>query len=131
MSQNLELFESASITIDDVKLWLRCVVPHISTQRQDYYVKHCDVANKIFLLKKEGSFKKLITIPPEIPCIFSTFKTKYKCDPAEPIPKCSRIKCYCNLKSCKLNQFIKRRSRNRRYYVKKIKLISNSTVKQS
>lgn len=122
MCSNLELFESVSITIDDIKLWLSCTVPHLSNLRQDYYVKYNDVASKIKLSKSNGSFINLIKPNNDPPPFFSSFITKYKCDPADPVPPCSKIKCYCNLKSCKFNQLIKRRARNRRYYSKKCKL---------
>jgi len=89
-------------------------------------VKVYDVSNKIKISKLNGSFKKLINPQDSPPETFSAFQTRYKCDQPEPLPPCNKFKCYCDLTSCVFRKLILRRARNRRYYVKKPKNLSNN-----
>ncbi len=129
MPGNLDLFNDVSITHDDINLWLDCNNPHLSNTRKDYYVKTYDVATKIKLSIINDSFKKLIKQDDAPPETYSAFQTKYKCDTPEPPPPCNKMKCYCELKSCKFRKLILRRARNRRYYVKTQKTQSNQKQK--
>jgi len=123
---NSDLFNEVSITHDDINLWLDCNNPHLSNQRKDYYVKTFNVANKIKLSKVNDSFKKLIKQDDSPPETFSAFQTKYKCDQPEPPAPCNKMRCNCDLKSCKFRKLILRRARNRRYYVKNQKTQSTN-----
>lgn len=57
----LDLFGDVVVTLDDVELWLDAV-PQIprNSPRRNYYAKNWDVANKIKLAKRDGSFEKFI-----------------------------------------------------------------------
>lgn len=59
---NLDLFAPATVTLDDVELWLRTVPRLCDLNRADqvlYYIDNYDVVNKIIKAKLDNSFYSL------------------------------------------------------------------------
>lgn len=64
---NLDLFSPATVTLDDVELWLRTVPRLCDLNRADqvlYYIDNYDVVNKIIKAKLDKSFYSLNELLP-------------------------------------------------------------------